>query len=169
MLSESNYELNPSQMLSLANRVVYDSAHGKIMMTFFVAVLDFDAHALQFASAAHNPPWLFSKNADGTYKMSSLVAKGQRLGEARDGESYESKTIEFKQGDTLFLYTDGLLEGKNLAQEQYGKKQARKILESVMNKEPTQVLNELVLDFMSFNEGKALDDDVTLVLARILK
>lgn len=160
--------LTPSEMLSLANRVVYDSAQGKIMMTYFIAIFDFSNHTLSFASAAHNPPWLFSPQADGTHKMSSLIANGQRLGETRDAVNYETKEVPFSARDTIVFYTDGLLEGKNLEGTQYGKKQARKVLEAAMSAQPMEVLNTLMGDFLQYNEGKVLDDDVTLAVARIL-
>jgi serine phosphatase RsbU (regulator of sigma subunit) len=163
---EPEFGFSPGSMLAYANRVVHDAASGKIMMTFFVGVIDFDAGTLTYASAGHNPPWLMKKGDNG-YTLKSLIAVGQRLGEARDVAPFEEKTVEIAVGDVLFLYTDGLTEGKNLEGEMFGKKRVRKIVEAKVGEGPQAVIDGLMGDFMPWNTGKALDDDVTLAVARI--
>ena len=122
---------------------------------------------ITYASAAHNPPWLFSPQQGGGFKMTSLVSKGQRLGEQRDMEAPELKSVPFSPSDTLVLYTDGLLEGKDLKGNQYGKKQARHVLEEAMRHDPQTITNNLIKDFLAHNAGKPLDDDVTLAIVRL--
>lgn len=169
LASDSKLNLDPSEMLQIANRVVYDAAQGKIMMTCFICTLDFDSHTIQYSSAAHNPPWLFTPTPEGDkFKVNSLVANGQRLGEVPEIEKpYEVKEMSFSSQSTLILYTDGLLEGKNLEGHQFGKKQSRQILEKSMAQDPKTIIDNLMVDFMAFNAGKPLDDDVTLAAVRI--
>jgi sigma-B regulation protein RsbU (phosphoserine phosphatase) len=92
------------------------------MMTFFVGVIDLEARTMTYASAGHNPPWLVSGATGPKPKHRSLVASGQRLGEAREVHEFEEKTVPLTEGDILFLYTDGLMEGRDLSGEMYGKK-----------------------------------------------
>ncbi len=168
LVTSTEFSPDPAEMLSITNRVVYDSAQGKIMMTFLIAVLDFERKTITFASAGHNPPWMFSPQPNGGFKMTSLVVKsGQRLGESYDNPGYVSSQLPVNVGDTIVFYTDGLIEGKNSSGNQYGKKQARKILEGAMNDEPSHIVEKVMRDFLEHNEGKALDDDVTLAVTRI--
>ncbi len=167
LISLSRFDPNPADMLSIANRVVYDSAQGKIMMTFFVAVIDFEQRMIQYANAGHNPPWIFSRQTDGSVKSISFIAKGQRLGEEREAEPFELREVPFKTGDTFVCYTDGLLEGKNSKGDQFGKKQARKLVESIIEEEPAKIVQKLMKHFLEFNGSKPLDDDVTLAITRI--
>lgn len=167
LINIDKFNANPAEMLSIANRVVYDSAQGKIMMTFFVAVIDADQKTIQYANAGHNPPWIFSKKSNNSVKSTSFIAKGQRLGEVREADEFELREIPYNSGDVFVCYTDGLLEGKNLKGDQYGKKQARKMIESEINKEPKDIVKALISDFLKFNGSKALDDDVTLAIARL--
>ena len=76
---------------------------------------------MSYASAGHNPPWLFKKEANG-FVLNSLAASGTRLGEAKNAGPFEEKSIAVAPGDILFMYTDGLTEGKNKSGEMYGKK-----------------------------------------------
>lgn len=165
---DPEFTFSPGAMLSYANRVVYDAAHGQIMMTFFNGVIDFDQQTLTYASAGHNPPWLFSQKSDGTFKQQSLVAKGMRLGEKKEVPDYKERTISFSKNDILFLYTDGIIEGTNLAGEQFGKKRVKSLLESHLSAGTTAMRDHLISEFKEHNADKAYDDDVTLAITTLL-
>jgi sigma-B regulation protein RsbU (phosphoserine phosphatase) len=164
---DPEFSFSPTAMLSYANRVIYDASLSKIMMTFFIGVIDFDTGTLSYASAGHNPPWLFKKDGE-SFKLNSLTAAGNRLGEAREYGEFEEKSISISKGDILFLYTDGLTEGKNTAGDMFGKKKVRKLVEAKVAAGPRLVIDALMKDFMAHNEGKPLDDDVTIAVASIL-
>jgi sigma-B regulation protein RsbU (phosphoserine phosphatase) len=163
----SNLALSPGLMLSFANRAVYEGATGKIMMTFFLGVLDFDRGILTYSSAGHNPPWLYQR-VEGKYQLKSLIAPGMRLGEAMDVPPYEEAQCPFGPDDMLIMYTDGIIEGKNAEGEMYGKKKTRKMIEANLGGGPDQVVSALMADFMNHNGTKPLDDDVTLAVTKIL-
>ncbi len=164
---DPDFSFSPSGMLSFANRVIYDASLSKIMMTFFVCVIDFEHKTLTYSSAGHNFPWLFTQE-NGATQVKSLVAQGQRLGEMRDCPDFEEQSIAFQPGDLLFVYTDGLIEGNNLEKEQYGKKRVRKWLEAHSLDEPKAIITGLVEEFLQHNIGKALDDDVTMAAIRLM-
>jgi sigma-B regulation protein RsbU (phosphoserine phosphatase) len=102
-------------------------------------------------------------------KHRSLVASGQRLGEAREVHEFEEKTVPLTEGDILFLYTDGLMEGRDLSGEMYGKKRTRKVVDSLVSKGPDALIAGLVKEFKAHNQGKDYDDDITLAAVRLLK
>ncbi len=165
---DADFSFSPGTMLAYANRVVHDAALGKIMMTFYLGVIDLETGQLTYASAGHNPPWLFKAGDGGQYQLKSLTAVGQRLGEARDVQPYEEKVVQVAPGDVLFLYTDGLMEGKDTAGEMYGKKRTRHVVESAVPGGPEQVIDDIVAAFNKHNVGKELDDDITLAACKIL-
>lgn len=68
----------------------------------------------------------------------------------------------------MFLYTDGLTEGKDKAGEMYGKKRVKKLVEANLATGPQALINTLMEDFLKHNDGKPLDDDVTIAAALIL-
>jgi sigma-B regulation protein RsbU (phosphoserine phosphatase) len=164
---DPEFSFSPSAMLSFANRVIYDASQGKIMMTFFMGVIDFETNTLTYSSAAHNPPWLFKKEEE-RFIQKSLTAVGHRLGESRESIPFEEKTVSISPGDILFLYTDGLTEGKDQNGEMYGKKRVRRALESGLAEGPKVMISNLMEDFLRYNDGKSLDDDVTVAAAQIL-
>ena len=161
-LEDPEFTFSPSAMLNYANRVVFDASLGRIMMTFFIGVLDFDKMTITYASAGHNPPWLFQKKSDGKYVLKSLTCVGERLGEGRDLKESEEKSHPINSGDLIFLYTDGLTEGKDKEGKMYGKKRAKNTVEANLSSGPEQLINTLIEDFLSHNSDKPLDDDVTV-------
>ena len=165
---DPQFSFSPSAMMSYANRVIYDASLSKIMMTFFIGVIDFETGKISYSSAGHNPPWLFKKEGE-SFKLNSLTAVGTRLGEVRESAEFEEKEIAFSRGDMLFMYTDGLTEGKNPAGDMFGKKKVRKVVEAQVGFGPKIVIEQLMKEFMAHNgTTKPLDDDVTIAVASIL-
>lgn len=164
---DPTFTFSPSRMLSIANRVVYEANGGKINMTFFLGVLDFSRNVITYANAGHNPPWLFRRTPEG-FKLKSLVGTGPRLGEIREYPAQDEKSVALSQGDILFLYTDGLMEGKGKSGHMYGKKRMRAVVESNVSLDTDQVVDNLIADFFKHKSGVFLDDDVTIAAAKIL-
>jgi serine phosphatase RsbU (regulator of sigma subunit) len=167
---QSTIQLDSTDLVSYANRVIFDAAQGKLMVTFFVAIFDYENGTLTYSNAGHNPPILLKKTLTG-YERESLILKGVRLGEVRElnPKDIEQKTIKIKEDDLLFLYTDGIIEGTNDQDEQFGKKKFRTILETEAVRGPKALITKLVAHFLLHNGSKPLDDDVTLVAVKVKK
>jgi sigma-B regulation protein RsbU (phosphoserine phosphatase) len=162
-----------ADILKVANRVIQDASKGKIYMTMFVAIIDFDSEKINYSNAGHNPPWLFRESS----KPMTLMIPSSRLGE-NPVAKFENKEVAFLPDDLLFMYTDGLLEGTNLKKEQFGKKEVRRIIEEQLKnpnpnfKEPKSIVMTLISRFLSFSgqqngKPKALDDDITIVMTKL--
>jgi sigma-B regulation protein RsbU (phosphoserine phosphatase) len=137
------------------------------MMTYLIGIMDFQTRTLTYANAAHNPPWLFKKEG-AKYKLNSLVSGGSRLGEQADLPPMEDKTLPIGPDDILFFYTDGLPEGKSVSGDMFGKKRIRQLVEANLAAGPDAIVSTLTKEFLKYNEGKSLDDDVTYIAAKIL-
>lgn len=165
-LAEENkhFPLTPAVMLSYANRVVFDSGAGQIMMTMFAAVFDFEKGEMVYANAGHNPPWVVRPGAKP--KFESLYIPGNRVGESAVTPQYEEKSVQFGPGDLFFFYTDGLLEGGGDSTAM--KKVVRKKIEAGFAQGVEDVVRIVREDWDVRNAGKAApDDDVTYVALQI--
>jgi sigma-B regulation protein RsbU (phosphoserine phosphatase) len=161
------FRLAPGEMMSYANRVVFDAATTKIMMTFFIGVIDLDAKTLTYSNAGHNPPWLFRHNGE-RFVLNSLLSKGNRLGEVVESGEYEEMTVPMGVGDILVMYTDGLVENTNLEGTQFGKKRTKVIMEENLKLGPQGIIDGLIQGYKHFTQGKSLDDDITLAAIKIV-
>lgn len=162
---EQNIDISPKEILSYANRAVYETSQGKIMMTFFVGRLDLTSGELVYSNAGHNPPWVFSQD-----KVSSLSLPGTRLGEQNEQFEFKEKTIVLKPGDKLFLYTDGIVENTNSKGEMFDKKRVRDLVKNHLNQGIDKTVSNLLSEFKKFlGTKKTLDDDTTVVLIEFKK
>jgi sigma-B regulation protein RsbU (phosphoserine phosphatase) len=76
--------------------------------------------------------------------------------------TYSNISVSFDAGDTLLLYTDGIIEATNAAGEEFGAQRLGQLLLSSTGKEPGAILDRL---FEQITTGSQ-QDDLTAVLIR---
>ena len=96
-------EANPATVMERVNRIVCDE-HGSIASAFF-GVYDRETGSLGYALAGHGAPLVFS--IDGA--ASALAGQGMLLG-LDAGLTFSAYQRRLEPGDTLVLYTDGIVE-----------------------------------------------------------
>jgi serine phosphatase RsbU (regulator of sigma subunit) len=162
-LSLTNEAKGPQAVLRAMNDVIHGAAMGQLMATGFAVVVDRDKKQLVFASAGHNPPWHVDV-ARGA--AAPLMARGQRLGEAKDA-TFDEATVPWNDGDRLVLYTDGIVEWPGPKGKAYGDRRFRKSLEANCKKTAAEIVEALHADAAAFAEGTERDDDLTLVAVEL--
>jgi sigma-B regulation protein RsbU (phosphoserine phosphatase) len=157
----------PSQLLAYANDAVLESAQEELNMTMFVAIYSYADRTLTYANAGHNPAWIV-RDENGQKRIEVLKGSGVRLGESTAFVPPTDKVVNLGESDTLFLYTDGLIDCENQQQEQYGKNRTKDFLTQAMQKHADlqTVRNALVQDFSNFIGRHPLADDITFALIK---
>ena len=74
-------------------------------------------------------------------------------------KKYEDYEIKLKSGDVVLLYTDGIIEFKNLNGEQYGE---NRLIESVRGNE-ANFIDKIMESFGSFVKNATVSDDIALL------
>ena len=92
------------------NYIIHNHLDANMFATLFIGVLDPSTGSLSYVNAGHNPPVLFSSSGVKAF----LPACGPAVGMLPDS-NYELKQIEFRPGDTLFAFTDGVTEARDPA------------------------------------------------------
>ncbi|MBC6410680.1 MAG: SpoIIE family protein phosphatase [Ekhidna sp.] len=128
--------------------------------------IDADRSKLSFSRAGHCPGLIHcTKNNTVNY----LRSDGMGLGILRNSsyDKYVNKTeIDYGDGDTILLYTDGITEAKNKNGEQFGDERLKISFERHCNKKPKLIRAGIKNDLSEFIEGLEIDDDYTLVIVR---
>ncbi|SDC24489.1 SpoIIE family protein phosphatase [Actinokineospora iranica] len=99
----------PDQLLAWLNVVAHNLTE-RVLATALCGVYDPDTRVLTWARAGHLPPVLLR---DGRATSLSFLS-GMLLG-ARADARYEQGQVELRPGDTLLMYTDGLIERRDCA------------------------------------------------------
>lgn len=98
----------PSQVLGVMNQVLCEMTMGGYFFTAFVGMIK--GNQLTYANAGQPYPLL--RTADG--QLQELVQDGFMVG-ALEENSYEDRHITIWSGDSILLYTDGLMSSNNTA------------------------------------------------------
>jgi sigma-B regulation protein RsbU (phosphoserine phosphatase) len=108
--------LDPGACLAQTNQVLCGQNPMDLFVTVFYGVFDPLTGVLSYANGGHNPPYV--RRADGSVEVVS-GAVGLVLG-VMPGIAYPDHTLQLMPGDRLVLYTDGVTEAFNPADEAYG-------------------------------------------------
>ncbi len=121
--SETRYclasEATPAAAVSRLNDIFCGSRWEDRFVTMILAVLDPAGHEVRFVNAGHMPPIL--RRASGRIEPVGESVSGLPLGVA-GGMEYREASVSLAPGDSLTIYTDGVPDAMNLAQEFYGTK-----------------------------------------------
>lgn len=152
---------SPSRLLNQVNDVLAAEMPMDMFVTCLLVVLDPRNGHIRFANAGHNPPYL--RTAQGVVE---LRATGLPLGLFSDLD-YEEKEAFLEIGDSLLMYSDGLVEAHDPEREMYGFPRLRATLADLPADKPVQgdpliqLLIEKLEDFT--RPGWEQEDDITIV------
>lgn len=131
-------------------------------LTLFIAVLDTQSLELRYVNAGHNSQFLL--RSDGSAEQ--LQSTGRPLGLLAGG-GFQEKTVSLKNQDSLFFYTDGLVETVNETGEEFGMER----LEALLVDERTRGFEGMLINVENainkYREGREVADDATMMLLKI--
>jgi phosphoserine phosphatase RsbU/P len=117
-------ELSMRVVMARVNRLVHDTTDGERFITCFYGLIDPENKRLLYISAGHNPPLLL--RGDGTIELLDRGG-GLPLG-AFETARYSESVIEFRSGDILVMYTDGVVEARDTHDEEFGMKRLEDVV-----------------------------------------
>ena len=131
-------------------------------ITFFIGLYDHSISSFSYINAGHNPPIMVK--GDGTIK--ELRTGGVFIGYVP--WDYENETISFSPGDTLVMYTDGLIEAMNVKEEEFEFSRLIKTLQENITHTSQQLKEKIIQRVKQHIGSNPLSDDFTLVISRRL-
>ena len=94
------------------NNLCYKNEEG-MFVTAFICVLDVVSGDVSFVNAGHNLP--FIQKGDGSFAM--IQAKANLVFGMMEDIPYKEQHVQLDPGDCMYLYTDGVTEALNPAQQ----------------------------------------------------
>jgi phosphoserine phosphatase RsbU/P len=152
--------LAPNLLCGRLNSLVYRNTASDRFITFFYAQLDGAMRRFRYANAGHNAP--FVMHPDGTHER--LQAGGCVLGVFAD-QSYALGTAQLADGDRVVLFTDGVTEACNSAEEEFGEARLLRVMGDHRESSPDELQREILQSVSEFSSGLWRDDATLLVLS----
>ncbi len=161
---------SPAKVLAELNRSLAGDMREGMYITMTYAVVDTSRNCVTFARAGHERPLLSRRDqTTGSFVSEYINSEGMPLGLV-DSALFESviedKTVEFVQGSTLVLFTDGLTEAPNADDKEFGSARLADALRASHAGSAGQINDHILQSVQNFSGAAGLRDDYTLLTAK---
>lgn len=158
-----NYPDDPARVLHDVNERIMSDTQNGIFLTAVYAILDPIHSTLIYANAGHNPPCYL--NFDHKTGMRSLLPTGPLIGIFSDS-AWINQKLKLTPGETLVLYTDGITEAQNLAEDLYGDSRLCSLLQTIPPTDAPVIMGRILDDVHSFVDSAPIQDDITMIILK---
>jgi serine phosphatase RsbU (regulator of sigma subunit) len=133
-------------------------------VTMFYARFNTTLRTLQYACGGHNPPLLLRTS---TGESILLENSGPIMGILPDAQ-FSDTLFPLQPGDILTLYTDGVTEQENEAEEEFSLERLTKLVLSKEAEPATALVTDISEAVSTFAGTTEQSDDLTVVIAKLL-
>jgi serine phosphatase RsbU (regulator of sigma subunit) len=157
-------DISPKDLAIICNRIIYENVQNRLLLDQFITTcfMKFNKNGFFEYSGAHEDIYIYRNATD---NVEVLKTKGIWLGLMEDishGTSLNS--FNLYKGDTMIIFTDGVIEIKNKNNEQYDTKRLINLLRKNGRKNPDQISEALMADLNAFKDVQK--DDITYIIIR---
>jgi sigma-B regulation protein RsbU (phosphoserine phosphatase) len=152
----------PAEAITKANRLMCRYSTSPLPVTLFYARVSPDNNELIYVNAGHNPPYVHRTE---TGNLDPLDRTGMVLG-LDDSLELQQASVQLESGDVIVMYTDGVPDALNEAEEAYGENRLRSKIrdhEKGTAEEMAAALQKSLVEFIGDAEPF---DDITLLVAK---
>lgn len=152
-----------AELASKMNRLLHRSTGVSSYATFFYAQFDEERRRLRYVNAGHNPPFLLRS---GQVEIEELSTGGMIIGMFPQ-LGYEEASLELGPGDTLMLFSDGVSEAHNPAEEEFGDERLKDLLRSAAHLPIPEMSAEILGQLKEWMADAPQHDDLTFVVMKV--
>src|SRR5438128_136913 len=142
------------------NRHIHHWSAENKFITFIIASIDREAETLEFVNAGHNPGYVLVGD-----QLEQLKSHGLPIGMLAQSK-YMTQVRPFANGSTVVLYSDGITEAENEAEEEFGSDRLENLLQPPCT--AAELRDRIAAAVDGFVGSAPQHDDQTLVIARSL-
>ena len=154
-ISQRANAAHPGQLLTAMNRALCGNTQGQYVTAACVHI-DAENRELRYAAAGH-PAMLLLRHGN----VMEIAENGLLLA-AVEGLEYRDRTIPIEPGDRFLLYTDGLVEARNVFGELFGEESLTNALKATAPLPPADAVTAIVEQVQRWSHSQ--DDDLTVLL-----
>jgi sigma-B regulation protein RsbU (phosphoserine phosphatase) len=158
--------VEPAEVVTLTNHdLALDMGDSGSFMTLFYMEIDPDTRTARWVRAGHEPAMLYCPVRD---RFEELVGNGTPLGVNQDFGFTEQTLPALHPGTILALGTDGIWEARDPDGRFFGKERFRDIIRRQAGGSAQDMVTAVFDEIGRFCRGLPHDDDITLVVIKIL-
>ncbi|NGP75743.1 SpoIIE family protein phosphatase [Balneolaceae bacterium YR4-1] len=151
---------DPAECLQTVNTMLIPESDLTTFVTIFYGVLNTDTGVVKYCNGGHNLP--YHMKDDGSVVQVENT-EGLLLGKIEPIQ-FQTKEIQLKPGEKMFLYTDGLTEAMNENDEMYEDERVEEYLRTHSKDSDGKLLRGIIVDTLKFMNKAHQSDDITLLV-----
>ncbi len=133
-------------------------------VTSFAAFIDLETLEMRYCSAGHPNQILLRASGEAV----ELATLGFLLGMI-EGVEFEEKSLVLEPGDTLALFTDGVIESPDAEGRTFGREGVLASLRRRPGAGPGELSAGLFSDLLDWTAGTEAEDDITILMVQVIE
>jgi serine phosphatase RsbU (regulator of sigma subunit) len=150
-----------ANIMGQLNQQIYLNSPPEKYATLFLSRYDANSHRLWYCNAGHLPPIVLTPKG-----AQALEPTGTVIG-LLPNASYEAKSMELIPGTLLAIFTDGVTEALNKADEEFGENQLLTALQQSRMHAPEAIWDHVMSRVGDWQSDLPQYDDITLIVAKV--
>ena len=151
-------QMMPADIATRLNAELSENNESGMFVTMFIGVANLHTGHLDFCNAGHNPPVFRGEFIE--MEPNAPIGLWPEL-------DYIGESIDDIKGEPLFIYTDGLNEAENAAQEQFGDDHLLEVIRTHPYESARQTVELLQHEVAVHVAGAEPSDDLTMLCLKI--
>lgn len=146
---------NPASLLTGVNQALCGNAQNQFVTAAYV-YLDAVRAELRYSAAGHPPMLLLRDGVVHSVEENGLVLA------LMPSATYTARVQQLRRGDRVLLYTDGIVEAANAAEEEFGQSRVQDVLRQTASSSSEQAADALLGAVLAWSPKQ--QDDLTLLI-----
>lgn len=160
--AKASADLETGALMEQVNDELGKGNDADMFITVFCGILNTVTGELRYTNGGHNPPIVMRNGGDESY----LDGPGELVVGIMEGSRYSTRSLVLKPGDGLFLYTDGVTEAMNEADEIFSTDRLLDVLVSCRGKSVSDITACVGEAIDHFCKDTPQYDDITMMALR---
>lgn len=160
--NHSKFYKDPKEVYENVNNLSCQRNNEELFVTSWFGKLNLKTGHLTFVNAGHDQPLIKDKNNTFEYLdiHPNFVLGGM------EGITYKAQELNLNPGDTIFLYTDGIIEANSNYKEFFGEDRLKETINKYKNESLNEILEKIKNEVYAFCNDDAQFDDMTMLIIR---
>lgn len=152
----------PAQVAERLNARFQRESGSCQFFTMHYGILHLPTGAYSYVSAGHPHPLVLDTQGEGRFLAETSPAIA-----ILDNPAFVEQQIQLTPGESLILYSDGILEARNEHREEFGDSRMREVFRSAQRSSMDQMLSDVVSAVERWTHGRP-QDDISMVALELL-
>jgi sigma-B regulation protein RsbU (phosphoserine phosphatase) len=151
-----------AKLMSNVNKLIFETSPANRYATFFYGQYAPRTRELTYVNGGHNPPLVFRAG-----DVLRLEDGGPVVGLFKPAR-YSQSSLKLQPGDVWLLYTDGISEAMNSADEEWGEERMMEAVRACRCRPAAEMVEHLISAAGAFVAGAPQHDDMTVMVIKVL-